>query len=649
MGVTKSTVCTRQRSSETRVTAASSRVSISRANSGELRGRASSTACRSHGPSLAAQPLLAAHCVRRIFSVIGQAYRTCGAASGARRRPDARRRAGAAGPAGSHAAAGSDAAALQPRRERLQPLGEGDAPEAEAHVGVAIVEHGGWEEHHAGLLDEAPAESERAFGCAEACETDAAGARPDEAQEARPLRRKGLELVEVLRDGPQVARHDPLALAQADERQDLAGRARADRRVVLVGREPRGELAVARRQPADAQAGQRVRLGHPRQGHRLVVSLRSRRQPRRRVPLQPPVHLVGEHVGSRLRGDVEQLLALGGGREVARRVVGEVGDDQPRARAQLAAREGGIEAPTLLLVGLPVGDLAAQRLGDTVERLIAGVRRDHVIATHHGYQTLYGIAEALGCEVTYWEPDEEQGWRFDPAFVRRELRPSTRLIVANFPHNPTGYLPTAAECQELLDIAAEAGAYVFSDEMYRGLERDPATRLPSAAERYDKAVALSGMSKTYSLPGLRVGWLATRDRDLSARLAAYKDYTTICASAPGEILALIGLRERERIVARNLRTITENFDKLEAFAAQRPGLLSLVRPRAGSICFARLGAAEGALAFCRRLVEEAGVVLLPSTVFDYGDAHVRFGLGRVAFAEGLEAFAAWLERRSRIR
>jgi aspartate/methionine/tyrosine aminotransferase len=268
-----------------------------------------------------------------------------------------------------------------------------------------------------------------------------------------------------------------------------------------------------------------------------------------------------------------------------------------------------------------------------------------VIATHPGYQTLYGIAEGLGCEVTYWEPDEEQDWRFDPAFVRRELRPSTRLIVANFPHNPTGFLPTAAEYQELLDIAAKAGAYVFSDEMYRGLEQDPESRLPAAVELFDKAVTLSGMSKTYSLPGLRVGWLATRDRELSARLAAYKDYTTICASAPGEILALIGLRERERIITRNLRTIADNLDKLEAFAAQRPGLLSVVRPRAGSICFARLDAAEGALEFCRRLVEEAGVVLLPSTVFDYGDAHVRFGLGRAAFVEGLEAFAAWLERR----
>ena len=309
----------------------------------------------------------------------------------------------------------------------------------------------------------------------------------------------------------------------------------------------------------------------------------------------------------------------------------------PQLRAEIAGLYRGFSADDVLEVVPEEGVLIAMTV-----LLESG---DHVIATHPGYQTLYGIAEGLGCEVTYWEPDEEQGWRFDPAFVRRELRPRTRLIVANFPHNPTGHLPTTAEYRELFDLAAEAGAYVFSDEMYQGLEQDPATRLPSAAELYDKAVALSGMSKTYSLPGLRVGWLATRDRELLARLAAYKDYTTICASAPGEILALIGLRERERIVARNLRTIADNLDKLQALVTRRPGLLSLSRPRAGSVCFARLGAAEGALVFCRRLVEEAGVLLLPSTVFDYGDAHVRFGLGRVAFGEGLEAFEVWLERR----
>jgi aspartate/methionine/tyrosine aminotransferase len=309
----------------------------------------------------------------------------------------------------------------------------------------------------------------------------------------------------------------------------------------------------------------------------------------------------------------------------------------PQLRSEIAGTYDDVAADDILEVVPEEGILIAMTV-----LLEPG---DHVIVTHPGYQTLYGIAEGLGCDVTYWQPIEEQGWRFDPAFVRDALRPTTRLIVANFPHNPTGYLPTGAEYQELLDIAAEAGAYLFSDEMYRGLEQDSGTRLPSAVERYGRAVTLSGMSKTYSLPGLRVGWLATRDRELYARLAAYKDYTTICAGAPSEILALIGLRERERIITRNLRTISGNLDLLEAFAAARPGLLGLVRPRAGSICFARLSAAEGALAFCRRLVEEAGALVLPSAVFGYGDAHVRFGLGRTAFGEGLEAFGEWLDGR----
>jgi aspartate/methionine/tyrosine aminotransferase len=270
---------------------------------------------------------------------------------------------------------------------------------------------------------------------------------------------------------------------------------------------------------------------------------------------------------------------------------------------------------------------------------------DHVIATHPGYQSLYGIAEMLGCEVTYWQPDEERGWRFDPAFVRAHLRPTTRLIVANFPHNPTGALLTAAEYDELLGLAAEAGVHFFSDEMYRWLEHEPAVLLPSAVETYEKAVTLCGLSKTFSLPGLRLGWLATRDRGLAARLAAAKDYTTICGSAPSEVLGLIGLRRREQIVARNRALIAANLQLLSDFVAERPELLRLAPPRAGSICFARLLATEGARAFCRRLVDEAGALLVPSSAFAYGDAHVRFGLGRAAFAEGLAALAEWLEGR----
>ncbi len=270
---------------------------------------------------------------------------------------------------------------------------------------------------------------------------------------------------------------------------------------------------------------------------------------------------------------------------------------------------------------------------------------DHVIVTHPGYQSLFSLAETIGCTVTYWQPDEAQGWRFDPAFVRGALRPSTRLIVVNFPHNPTGYLPTAEEYDEVLGLAADAGVYLFSDEMYRWLEQDARTRLPSAAERYHKAVSLCGMSKSFSLPGVRVGWLTTRDAGLLAEIAAFKDFTTICGSAPSELLALMGLRDRGWIVSRNLARIRANAACLDELCARRPGLFSWVAPRAGSIALVRLHADEGARAFCRALVEEAGVLLAPSGEFGYDDAHVRFGLGRKAFGEGLAALEEWLERR----
>lgn len=267
---------------------------------------------------------------------------------------------------------------------------------------------------------------------------------------------------------------------------------------------------------------------------------------------------------------------------------------------------------------------------------------DHVICTWPGYQSLFSLAETIGCEVTYWRPDEAQGWRFDPGAVREALRPATRLIVVNFPHNPTGYLLPREHFEEVLAIARDAGVYLFSDEMYRWLEQDPAERLPSAVERYDRAVSLCGLSKTFALPGLRVGWLATRDADVLGRIAGLKDFTTICGSAPSEVLALVALRNASRLAARSLALTSSNLDRLDEFFAAWSALFSWVRPRAGSIGLARLDRREGAHEFCHRLVEEAGVLLAPSTVFGYGDEHVRFGFGRADLPEAVAALEGWL-------
>jgi aspartate/methionine/tyrosine aminotransferase len=267
---------------------------------------------------------------------------------------------------------------------------------------------------------------------------------------------------------------------------------------------------------------------------------------------------------------------------------------------------------------------------------------DHVVCTFPGYQSLYEIPRAIGCRVTPWEPDEADGWQFDLDRLAALLQPDTRLVVVNFPHNPTGALLPGETFEALIDLLRQRGIYLFCDEMYRHLEFAPATTLPAACERYERSVTLAGLSKAYGLPGLRIGWLATRDRDLITRAAQLKDYTTICASAPSEVLAIIALENRETIVTRQRERLRANLDLLDVFMADHANTFHWQRPKGGSICFPELRRPEGAETFCRMLVEKTGIMLLPAAPFQYGDRHVRIGFGRDNFPEVLHRFGDYL-------
>jgi aspartate/methionine/tyrosine aminotransferase len=267
---------------------------------------------------------------------------------------------------------------------------------------------------------------------------------------------------------------------------------------------------------------------------------------------------------------------------------------------------------------------------------------DHVICTYPGYQSLYTIAESIGCQVTKWGPEEEHGWRFNPDFLEQQIKPHTRLVVVNFPHNPTGYLPSHTDYQRIVDLARQNNLYLFSDEMYRFLEYDQADLLPSACEVYDKAITLFGMSKTFGLAGARIGWLVTKDRDLYARMAAFKDYTTICSSAPSEVLSIIALRAKDTIIARHITRISRNLELLDRFFEEFGDLCEWVKPRAGTIGFPRLKGPLNAADLCRKAIEEANIMLLPSTVYDYDNQHFRLGFGRENMPEALEMFKGFL-------
>ena len=269
---------------------------------------------------------------------------------------------------------------------------------------------------------------------------------------------------------------------------------------------------------------------------------------------------------------------------------------------------------------------------------------DHAVVVRPAYQSLAEVARSTGADVARVELRESAGWRLDPDEVRAALRPNTRLILVNEPHNPTGSLSDRRTFDRLVELAAESGARLVVDEVYRFLEFDPEDRLPAGADALPTGVSIGVMSKSFALAGLRIGWVATRDRDLLGRLAAFKDYTTICNSAPAEVLALIALRARDRVLARNRGIVEANLPLLDAFFARWAGTFEWVRPRGGSIGFPRLVRDLPIDRFAEDLVRETGVLILPGTVFADEGNHFRLGFGRTNMPAALDRLDSYSTR-----
>jgi aspartate/methionine/tyrosine aminotransferase len=268
---------------------------------------------------------------------------------------------------------------------------------------------------------------------------------------------------------------------------------------------------------------------------------------------------------------------------------------------------------------------------------------DHVVVHWPCYQSLLELARFIGCEVSLWRAREEDGWNPGVEALESLLRPNTRAIIMNTPHNPTGFLMPREDFERVNALAREAGALLFSDEVYRGSEYDPSARLPAACDLGEHAVSLGVMSKTYGLAGLRIGWIATHNRDVYERAALLKDYTTICSSAPSEFLATLALRHREVLVDRNVGILKKNLDIMAAFFNRHAAQFTCVLPCAGSMAFPRyLGGKVDA--FCDKLVREAGVLLLPGSVYDEHDNHFRLGLGRRNLPEAVARLEEFLSR-----
>jgi aspartate/methionine/tyrosine aminotransferase len=259
---------------------------------------------------------------------------------------------------------------------------------------------------------------------------------------------------------------------------------------------------------------------------------------------------------------------------------------------------------------------------------------DHAVVETPCYESAIEVARSTGAAVSAWRRHYEDGWAHDVDALKRLLGPRTRLLYLNQPHNPTGTLMDQATFEHVLAIARERDVPVFSDEVYRELEHDARDRLPAACDLDRRAISLGSISKSYGLPGLRLGWLATRDAAVRDALLRLKDYTTICSSAPSEVLTAVALRNREVLLERNHAIVQRNLPLLESFFERHAENFSWVRPTASPIGFPRLSGLGDIDGFCERLAA-SGVLLLPGSVYDC-PAHVRVGYGRANMPAALQ-------------
>ena len=275
-------------------------------------------------------------------------------------------------------------------------------------------------------------------------------------------------------------------------------------------------------------------------------------------------------------------------------------------------------------------------------------RDSHAIVVTPNYQSHETLPLSI-CSATGVPLEADDGWSLDIDRVAAAIQTNTRLITINFPHNPTGAILPLDRYRALIDLCRHHGIYILHDEIFNGLGPTGTKHLPFIADEYERGLSLGVMSKSYGLPGLRIGWIACQDHALLAKMERMKHYLSICNSGPSERLALIALKNRDTLLARNCAIVDENLPKWDAFFTRYPDLFDWLPPDGSCMAFPRYKGADGIEAFARDLVEQAGVLVLPSSIYtsELGPVpsdRFRIGLGRHGLDDGLAAFEAYLMR-----
>jgi aspartate/methionine/tyrosine aminotransferase len=271
---------------------------------------------------------------------------------------------------------------------------------------------------------------------------------------------------------------------------------------------------------------------------------------------------------------------------------------------------------------------------------------DRAVVQSPMFHTLHTIARQIGCEVKEWQPSDPLSCTFDVSDLASLCDESTKLIVINFPHNPTGQMISESDLRQVAEIAKSAGAMLFGDEVFRLLELPPHATLPAVCDLYDKGISVSGMSKPYGLRGLRIGWMATKCDEIRDAVKQYRYYTAEMTNTPCQLLVCAALRRKEEVLTRNRSLIVANLDRLESFVAGHSGILQLFRPKAGTMAIVEQRTQLTSTELCERMLDEEQLFLVPGKPLGLSDRMLRLGLSRFDFEQGLVRFDRFLRRLS---
>lgn len=261
---------------------------------------------------------------------------------------------------------------------------------------------------------------------------------------------------------------------------------------------------------------------------------------------------------------------------------------------------------------------------------------DHVISVRPTYQQHYSIPESYGAEVEILQLRPENGFLPDFAEFAAMVRPETKLIVLNNPNNPTGALMEADALEQFVAIARRSNAYVLCDEVYRGTNQTGDGFAPAMADVYEKGISVAGMSKTFSLAGLRLGWIASPPEVLEA-VSIHRDYNTISVGMLDDYFAAMALEAKDKILARSQQITRGNLAILDAWIEQEP-TMSYVKPKAGTTALLKYDFDMPSREFCIQLLKETGVMFTPGSVM-----HME-GWLRVGYANDPEILRAGLAK-----